>query len=359
METSNVNYIIPVLSMALSLMIIRPLSILAKKVSLVDKPSARKVHTSPIPLVGGLAIFISSGLVLLISNEFWNDITKYYVMIFGSAILLIMGVIDDKREIRSILKLIIQIGLAHFTFDYGIRIESLYGIFGIYELPVFVSYILSMFVIVGTVNAFNLMDGIDGLAAGLAVVGFSAFTFIAFLTENTFLVVLFLSLIGALIGFLRYNLSRKNKIFMGDAGSLVLGFIIVVSGIMMIQDAQGTPNITITLLIIIGVLILPVLDSLRVYRKRIKEGYSPFRADKTHFHHMVLHLGMKHKWASSLIIFTSSCIIILSIIFGTMFSVTIAILSILMLFVFISTFLGINSMLKIWSEKIKKLENFY
>jgi UDP-GlcNAc:undecaprenyl-phosphate GlcNAc-1-phosphate transferase len=146
------------------------------------------------------------------------------------------------------------------------------------------------------------------------------------------------------------------KIFMGDAGSLVLGFILVVSGIFLIQSAQGTSNISITLAIVIGVLFLPVADSLRVYRRRIKTGYSPFRADKTHLHHLVLFLGFKHKRASSLIILSSMLLVVFCVVFTNVFNVTITILSIFVLFVLLSYFLGVSNELKTWKENIQKLE---
>ncbi len=269
-----------------------------------------------------------------------------------------MGVYDDRNDMRASLKLIVQIILAYLAFASGIRLDSMFGIFGIYELPIAVQYLLTLVVIAGVINAFNLMDGIDGLAAGLAVVGLSAFTYVAFITGNTYLAILYLSLIGALIGFLRFNFSKKSKIFMGDAGSLVLGYILVVSGIMLMKSAYNSDHGTVTQAIVIGVLVLPVIDSLRVYRRRIKTGYSPLRADKTHFHHMVLFLGIPHKWASFLIVFFSLCIIVLSIVFGTLFSMTYTIIALLLFFVVFSSILGVNSDINIWKEKIKKLEEF-
>ena len=324
--------------------------------NLVDNPSERKTHSHPVPLIGGIAIILASGMALIIYPEFWIYIGQYNALVVGSLLLLLIGVIDDKMDVRPILRLIIQIAIAHFVFDSGIRIDSMYGVFGVYELPVIAQYFLTMLVIVGTINAFNLMDGIDGLAAGLAIIGLLAYSYIAILAHKEFLVVLFVSLIGALIAFLRYNLSKKNKIFMGDAGSLVLGFILVVSGIILLQSTKGTSNISVSLAVVISVLALPVADSLRVYRKRIKQGYSPFRADRTHLHHMVLFLGVKHKVACALILFLSLGIIGLSIVFGSTFNITFIIISILALFIVISTILGANRELNLWVNKIRKLE---
>jgi len=329
---------------------------IAVKISLVDKPNVRKVHKVPVPLVGGILIVMSSMGSLLIFPEIWDIDRKYYVLLVCSLVLLVVGVIDDKIDLRWSIKFGVQLALAWFLFDSGIRIESMFGIFGINELPLTAQYFMTLIVIVGVANAFNLMDGIDGLAAGLAVLGLSAFAIVAFLNNNQFLVLFYLSFIGGLIGFLRFNLASKNKIFMGDSGSLVLGFILVSSGILLIQEANYTSNSPVTFAVIVGVLALPVADSLRVYRRRLKNGNSPFKADKTHFHHMVLYLGIKHKLASLFIIFISLLLIVMSLVLGTLFSLTFMIIINLVVFVIISEILSLNKNINIWKKKIKDLE---
>jgi len=355
---NTILYIItPILSLTLALILMYPLRTFAIKINLVDKPNARKIHKNKIPLIGGILIVVSSGLSLILSINFWNNMQEYYILVIGSILLLFIGIIDDKMDVKAILKLIMQIAIAYFVFESGIKIDSLYGVFGIYQLPITVQYLLTLLIIVGVVNAFNLMDGIDGLAAGLAIVGLSAYTYIAILTSNYFLALIFISVIGALIGFLRYNLSTKNKIFMGDAGSLVLGYLLVVSGITLIQSAKSTTNISVTLAVVIGVLILPVADSIRVYRRRIKNGNSPFDPDKTHIHHLMLLYNIKHKTASLMITLFSISLLTLSVVFGSIFSITITILSVLILFAIASSILVINKEIKVWKEKLLKLEN--
>lgn len=358
MEQIKFYFAILIFALVSSLALLKLLRKLAIRVNLVDKPSTRKVHANPVPIAGGLAIVLSAGLALMVSLEFWNSINTYYVLIIGSAILLIMGLIDDKRNISTVLKLVIQIALAHFVFDSGVRIDSMFGMFGIYTLPFTLQYILTLLVVVGVVNAFNLMDGIDGLAGGLSIIGFLAYSYLAFISGRILLAALFIAIIGALIGFLKFNLSIKNKVFMGDAGSLVLGYILVVSGIMLIQNAQYTENIATVLAIVIGVLALPVVDSLRVYYRRIKLGGSPLKADKTHFHHLVLKFGVSHKKASTLIILFAICIIAMSIIIGTLFNVTFIVPSFLILFIPVYAVLEINNEIKIWRKKVKTLEDF-
>lgn len=351
-----------IISLSLSILITLVLTPVLRKVALavrlVDKPNQRKVHQSAVPLIGGVAIFIATVLGSFIANSTWNNLDVVKILILGAFVLLVVGVIDDKMNIRASIKLLIQLLLAHYVFTNGILISSFYGVFGIYELPLFLQYILTLLVITGCINAFNLMDGIDGLAAGLAVVALSLFAYLAYSLGNDFLLFLYISLIGSLIGFLRFNLSKKQKIFMGDAGSLFLGYILVVSGIYMIQMAEATAisQLPFTLSVVIGVLALPVIDSLRVYRSRIKNGYSPFKADKSHLHHLVLLLGIQHKYSSLLIVVISLIIVVLNILFGSFFGVTYSLGSVLLFFIIITSILRINQDVKKWREEIRKLE---
>lgn len=346
----------PLLAFTLSLLFIPIAGKIAFKIKLVDKPNARKVHPNAVPLVGGIVVFAATTLSLLTTNTSWENIIEVKILFIGAFGLLILGVIDDKMDIRAILKLITQLALAHFAFINGIAIESMYGVFGIYGLPYWVQYLLTLVVITGVVNAFNLMDGIDGLAAGLAIVGFIAFTIVAFLVGNSFLSLLFLTLIGALVGFLRFNLSQTQKIFMGDAGSLFLGFVLVVSAIIILQAAEALPQFHLILAVIIGVLALPVIDSLRVYRGRIKKGGSPFKADKTHLHHLVLLFGLSHKASTLFILIVAGIILGTSIFIGYFFGVGYAILGLLFIFMFIISFLSLNKEVRTWRDKIKHIE---
>jgi len=349
-------FFIPVISLSIILALMPLLRLTAIKLNLVDKPNARKAHKGQVPLVGGLAVWFSAISTLLVVSPSLGDLSEISFMLIAAGILLIMGVIDDKADLRASLKLTIQIALAYYAFVNGIRIESFYGILGIYEIPVVVQYLVTLTVITGVVNAFNLMDGIDGLAAGLAFVAFVQFAWMAFITGEMMLLYLFLSLTGALTGFMRFNFSSKVKVFMGDAGSLFIGFIMVLSAISLLQAAHGTPNIQLVLSVVVGVLALPVLDSLRVYRRRAKNGYSPFRADRTHFHHLVLQLGIKHRSATILIIVISGILIALSIAIGTLASFTLMVLSLMTIFIVISWLLSLNCKVVYWKNKVLEME---
>ena len=357
----NTNYIILVISPLIALVLVLALTPFVRKIAFkfnfVDKPNYRKSHFTSIPLIGGFMVFVCSTIALTVSKMYDPDFNQISPLIIGSFILLVMGIVDDKVNLRASLKLIIQLGIAVFVYFSGIKIESLFGILGVNEIPEFLKFILTVLIITGTVNAFNLSDGIDGLAGGLAIIGFTSFSIIALVHQQYLFASLFLTIIGALIGFLKYNLSKKSKIFMGDAGSLFLGYILVVSGIMLIQEATNTPDITRTLSTVIGVLILPVIDSIRVYRKRIQKGFSPFRADKTHLHHLLLGLKLDHKKATLIIVITAVTLLLISLFAGTIFSNTATIILLLFLFSVVSRFLSMNNEINEWRKKIHELEN--
>ncbi len=356
MDKIELFLLTPFLSFIILYIIANPVRKVAKRINLVDKPGARKVHKNKVPLVGGILIIISASLSLSITSELSGIFDSQRVLVTGSLILLTMGIIDDKYDLRSMLKLGVQIALAHYAFVYGVRIESMFGIFGYYQIPFAAQYALTMLIIVGVINAYNLMDGIDGLSASLTIIGLIAYTVVSLILGINSLSVLFLAVLGSLITFLKFNFSKNNKVFMGDAGSLVLGFMVVVSGITLIQEANNTIYIHPTMAVVLGVLALPVGDSLRVYRRRMKGGYSPFRADKSHFHHLVLYFGISHKKASLAIVILSILILSVSVFFGTYYNFTYGVVSMLLVFIIASKIVALNYQLRYWSEKIKSME---
>lgn len=347
---------IPVISLGIVLAIMPMFRKAAFRVNLVDKPSLRKKHVGQVPLVGGLAIWFATVATLVSSHPSILTLLPIRFILGAGTVLLVIGVIDDKADLRATIKLTIQIALAYFAFTNGFRIESLHGVMGIYELPLPLQYAITMIVITGVVNAFNLMDGIDGLASGLALVSFILFGMLAYKTGQTAYLYLFLALIGALIGFMRFNLSAKTKVFMGDAGSLFIGLVMVLSSISLLQAAQGTSDIQLVLSVVVGVLALPVLDSLRVYRRRAKNGFSPFRADRTHFHHLVLQLGLKNRYSTVFVLLVSLALIALSVVMGSIAGFTLMIITLLTVFISISWILGLNTKVNHWRAKVLEME---
>lgn len=326
----------PLLASVLAWVFIPVLRKLATCIGLVDHPNHRKVHSNSVPLIGGIAIFISANVAMLISLLFDQSIKSLELLFVLALVLLIMGAIDDRRDLRASMKLVIQLVIAHFVYFSGVHIESLYGFFGIYELAPWAQYILTVVVITGVVNAFNLMDGIDGLAAGMAISGLTLFTVLAFISGQYQLALVFLTFIGSLLAFLRYNFSRKNKIFMGDAGSLVMGFIMVVGGIQMLQASTGEFNEMMVLIGVMAVLMVPVLDAVRVFRIRIISGKSPFAPDKNHLHHLILAMGLRHSLASLTIVGISLLQVLVGYLAFIAGGPTVSLLTMLLLFIAIT-----------------------
>lgn len=329
----------------------------AVKIGLIDKPNARKVHLEPVPLAGGVSIAITTGLSLLLSSTFIDVFSDNIIWISGAMIMLIIGVLDDRFNVKPIYRLIIQLACAYAVAASGIRITSFYGMLGIHEIPISIQYILTIIVIAGVVNAYNLMDGIDGLLGSLTLVGSSVLAIVAYQFHRYELTVLYVALIGSVIGFLRYNLSSK-KIFMGDAGSLFLGFILVVTAIKLLNAThEKNPGDQLKILLLVGgIFLIPVFDSLRVYRARIKKGISPFKADKTHLHHLFLYLGITHKKATLLIVIL--VILITAVIGGLIYLIPVVwvILTVTVVLIVVIALLTINQSVLEWTKKLKEIE---
>ncbi|MBL0745845.1 glycosyltransferase family 4 protein [Chryseolinea lacunae] len=352
------NFLPATVALIFSMVVIPVFKSLAWKVGLVDRPNARKVHDQPVPLVGGISIAVTTALALLLSPAFLHALNQHWALLGGALVLLATGVLDDRLNIKPVYRLFIQLASAYVVCSSGIRITSLYGIFGIDEIPLALQYGLTMIVITGVVNAYNLMDGVDGLLGGLTLIGFSVLAIIAFQLRQYDLAVLYITLVGAVIGFLYHNLS-KNKIFMGDGGSLFLGFILSVSAITLLNTAgTGGPVEQVKVLLLVsGIFLVPVLDSLRVYRSRIKKGVSPFTADKTHLHHLFLQLGLTHKKTSILISITVTCVLLITAGLIYLIPVTWVILSAVLLFAAVTSLLNVNRSVVEWKKILEKMES--
>jgi UDP-GlcNAc:undecaprenyl-phosphate GlcNAc-1-phosphate transferase len=327
-------------------------------IGLVDKPNYRKIHVKPVPLVGGIAIVISSMLALFLCNILITDSVETLLTLIMGMVLMITGSIDDKMDIKPFYRLLIQFGCSYTIALIGIRLTSLYGVFGIHEISIFWQYFLTITIITGVVNAFNLMDGIDGLAGGLAIVGLSIFSILSYMLSDFVNLMLFVSLIGSTLTFLKFNLS-KNKVFLGDGGSLFLGFVLVVSGINIIEKSNNIVpfNQSLILVAVIGVFLFPVLDSLRVYVSRIMKGLSPFKADKSHIHHLFLLLNINHRQTTSLIIFMALLLLILFVVLINFMSLTLVLIFGSLTFFIFTTVLNINKNVKYWTGQITRMEN--
>ncbi len=278
----------------------------ARAKHLFDEPNGRTSHSHNTPTLGGLAIF--TGYVIA-SMVFINIslIPEVQYVIAGSIIIFFIGLKDDIIAIDPLKKLIGQIIAAGIIIDLGnIRIMSLEGFLGIYEIDYFSSAVLSLFVVIVIINAFNLIDGIDGLASGIGILTASVFGFWFYLVGEYQLSILAASLVGALGTFFLFNVfGHKNKIFMGDTGSLLLGFFSSVLALKFIELNSFMENeysMHTAPTIAIGILIVPLFDTLRVFTIRVIKKQSPFRADRQHVHHRLLTLGNNHLQATCILI---------------------------------------------------------
>lgn len=301
-----------VFSFALTFFSIPTIVKISRRKNLMDEPGARSSHLRKIPNLGGIAIFYSLSVC---ASIFAFELFDIYKFLFASLIILLyIGVMDDIVVMRAYKKLFVQIIVTLLmVVGSDVRIRSFFGLFAIYELNYYVSVLVSMFTFIVLINAFNLIDGIDGLAGSYSLISSALFGVSYFrLGEYNYpLVVLSGVIIGSVIGFLYYNLSnyRTNKVFMGDTGSMILGFLLAFTAINFIDifiDKQN-PLIPRYYLqaapaIAIAILILPIVDTLNVFCIRMFTGKSPFIADKNHIHHSLLDLGLTHRRSTFYII---------------------------------------------------------
>ncbi len=293
-----------------TLITIPPIISLVKKYRLYDMPNSRKEHSAPIPTMGGIAIIAGMMTALFLWFPFSNAV-PLISFFFSITVLFALGIMDDLKDLSAKYKFIVQAGLAALIALSGIRITSFDGLFGIYELPFTAQYTFTLLAIVGITNAFNLIDGIDGLAGGL---GFMSLVILGmFLTMsgdvNTALVAF--SLAGGILAFMYFNLNPA-RIFMGDTGSLVLGFVIAVLCIRLMHINVFAPNPVLphAPIFVLSIVLIPVFDTIRVFATRIWKGKSPFSADKTHIHHLLTNQGFSHGFATKLICFIHGFVLI-------------------------------------------------
>ncbi|HEX6333279.1 MAG TPA: MraY family glycosyltransferase [Flavisolibacter sp.] len=284
-----------------SMILMPPLIKVIHRFNLFDVPDLRKEHTLPIPTMGGIASCIGMAIGALLWFRFTNDIFTVSFF-FSMAILFAIGIMDDLRNLPARYKLVIQIAIAALIAFSGVRITSFNGLFGLQEIPISAQYTLTIIAITGITNAFNLIDGIDGLAGGLGFMSLIMLGIFLTLCGDANYAVIAFALAGGLLGFLYYNFNPA-RIFMGDTGSLVLGFVTSVLCIRLIQiNPEGAttvlPHAPVFALSIVAI---PVFDTLRVFALRTWQGKSPFTPDKAHIHHLLTNNGWSHSFSAKLI----------------------------------------------------------
>ena len=266
----------------------------ALRLQAMDFPAERKVHVRPTPKAGGLAIAIGTMVPML----FWLHGDRFLAGVaLGAGILVVFGLADDFKDLPYWMKFAGQGTAALVVILFGgLEIRTLGMLLPDGALlPHWLSVPLTLVVIVGVTNAINLSDGLDGLAGGITLLIFLLIGYLAFHIDHTAVALLCCTVMGAILGFLRFN-TYPASLFMGDAGSQLLGFLAVTLSLHITQvNAPLSPLLP---LIILG---FPILDTMTVMAQRISEGRSPFEADKNHFHHRLLGLGFFHTEAVVLI----------------------------------------------------------
>ena len=270
--------------------------VLAAKTGAMDAPDARKVHKGPMPRIGGLAIycgFMAAILAMLNFAELTQEVANGVIgLLLGGTLIVIIGLIDDYKNLPAKVKLLGQILAACVVVYFDVRIDVITDPFGDYLYLEYLAAPATVFWIVGLTNPVNLIDGLDGLAAGVSTIASITIMLVA-LQEDVMIVALFTAaLAGAALGFLRYNFNPA-KIFMGDTGSMFLGFIL--AGISVIGAVKCTA--TIALIVPILALGLPIMDTTFAIIRRYRGGVPIFKPDKGHLHHRLLDLGFSQRQA--------------------------------------------------------------
>lgn len=262
---------------------------IARKVGLVDKPNARKHHNGHIPLVGGVSVYLSLWIIYVMQPQWLPDFSIYMLC---ATMLIVVGVLDDKLDLPVMPRMALQALVASIMMYSGHYLYSLGNVLFGYELVLGVTgYVVTLLAVVGAINAFNMVDGIDGLLGALSSVTFGALAVVFWMGNKNDLALWCLCLMVACLPYILLNLGipwgRKFKVFMGDAGSTLIGFTVIWLLIIATQgeDAVMRP---VTALWLIAV---PLMDMLRVMIGRIRRGESPFKPDREHLHHVLLRAG--------------------------------------------------------------------
>jgi len=264
----------------------------AKRIGLVDKPNERKHHNGAIPLVGGITICISFMYFLLNNPELLPNNNLYILCIF---ILTLVGALDDKYDLSFKIRFVVQAGLSVAMMSVAdIQLHTLGNLlgFGGVELGL-AGYVITVIAVVGAINAFNMVDGIDGLLGGLSMVTLGSLGFVLSTGGQTNLAYLCLVLIVIILPYVLFNLGllgRERKVFMGDAGSMLIGFTVIWFLLLSSQNGEASLR-PVTALWLIAV---PLMDMAAIMIRRVRRGDSPFKPDREHLHHIFQRMGLNN-----------------------------------------------------------------
>jgi len=307
---SNASYVWPLIALiafTLTYLLIPRIAHIVNLHGLVDQPNHRSAHTASTPTMGGIAFYLVLVLIVFAAAHWESeDIALHFIA--ALSVIFFIGLRDDLVSTTPRLKLLGELLACSFIlFCSCMEVYSLDGFLGVNGIYPIISYLFIYLLLLTIINAFNLIDGIDGLSAVVGIIIFGFFAWFFYQTSWDFYFLLNIALIAMLLAFLRFNISSKQKIFMGDTGSLIIGFCI---GLMTLKfltiepvamEAAFSIKAENKLVVIAAVLIIPLLDTVRAMYIRLKEGRSPFSADRNHIHHVLVNTGLSHIQASILL----------------------------------------------------------
>jgi UDP-N-acetylmuramyl pentapeptide phosphotransferase/UDP-N-acetylglucosamine-1-phosphate transferase len=286
----------------------------AKSKNLMDDSDDRSSHSGKVPNLGGIGMYLSIVVTITLMGAVL-DTKSLLLTLGGITVLFFLGLKDDILILSPRKKFTGQFFVALLLIIFtDTRITGLSGIFEITVMPYWLSVMFTLFVFILIINAFNLIDGIDGLAASLALMVCVAFGYLFYRINDVTMLVLAASVIGTLLPFLYLNFSKKNKMFMGDTGSMILGFIIAVFAVRFIDSSEGLHSSIYRMsapVLVLAILFFPLLDTLRIFFIRLViHKKSPFAADRNHLHHCFLRFGFSHFQTTAIIVIVNSILIV-------------------------------------------------
>jgi UDP-GlcNAc:undecaprenyl-phosphate GlcNAc-1-phosphate transferase len=294
---------------SITFMVIPVIIQVARERALYDQPNERSAHLVPTPTLGGIGIFCGTfcALILWINPSDFGSL-QYILVAF--MLIFLAGARDDLIPMSPATKFIAQVLAAVIlVYKSHICLGSLHGIMGLYKISELAGFIVSVVIIVGIINAFNLIDGINGLAASIGLLAGVIWGIWFLITGQQILAIIGLSMVGSLSAFLKYNFTPA-RIFMGDTGSQFIGMVCAILSLQFIEQQEGMSNYTAPFscsapALAFSILIIPLFDTLCAFARRIFTGSSPFSPDKSHIHHLLVAKGYNHTQATGILVLST------------------------------------------------------
>ena len=298
-QLSEANIIGTIIAFVTGLFLVPVIISFSEKQGLLDKPNERKIHSHPVPRLGGIAIWFCTvvSFLVLILLSYYPHRSLVSGLLLGSSLIFLLGLIDDIYNLSAKFKFVIQISIATIVFLLGVKITAVFiPVLGLVEIPKILSYIITIGWIVGISNAVNFIDGVDGLAGSVITISSVTLGLISLAMSDVVTALVAFILAGSMLGFLTYNF-HPAKIFMGDSGALFAGFLLATLSVMF-----SMKNTDCKMYVPLLILAVPIVDITFSSLRRIFKGKSPFVADAEHIHHKLLNLGLSQNKAVLLLV---------------------------------------------------------